>query len=189
MNFVIHKGSCDPVSAQIARQIERGIRQGEFLPGERLPSVRELRRQLGVAFNTVLRAYADLAKTGFAYSVPSTGTFVAHHAPPPPVQGNDDEEWRERRHWIRLADALIVQSERCGVEIDDALAEVSFRARHRASRIKLELAERNAKTRRAETAKAASLARQRRPGPRRTSPNAERAENAENTTEFRSPFG
>ncbi|MHC4252326.1 MAG: GntR family transcriptional regulator [Planctomycetota bacterium] len=82
MNFVIHKGTSDPVSAQIGRQIERAIRGGEFLPGERLPSVGKLKRELGVAYSTVLRAYADLMKAGFVYSVPSTGVFVAHHAPP-----------------------------------------------------------------------------------------------------------
>ena len=142
MNFVIHKGTSDHVSAQIARRIERAIREGEYLPGERLPSVRKLKRDLGVAYNTVLRAYAVLMKTGFAYSVPSTGTFVSHHAPPPPVLGNDDDDpagWRERRHWIRLAEALIVQTERCGVDITDALSEVALRAQHRRSRIEREL--------------------------------------------------
>ncbi|MHC4250357.1 MAG: GntR family transcriptional regulator [Planctomycetota bacterium] len=135
MDFVIHRGTADPVSAQMARQFARAIRAGEFLPGERLPSVRKLRARLSVAYNTVLRAYADLMKAGFAYSVPATGTFVAHHAPPPPVRGDAKAETRERKHFIRLAEGLIVQSERCGYDIDDALAEVRLMAKTRRKRI------------------------------------------------------
>jgi len=138
MDFVLQRGTADPVSAQIARRFERAIREGDLLPGERLPSVRILRRRLGVAFNTVLRAYTDLARAGLAYSIPAKGVYVAHDAPPPPVP--DDQDWdgkpgRERRNFIRLSEALIVQSERCGYEIDDALAEVRARAGIRRSRI------------------------------------------------------
>ena len=155
MNFAIRRGTSDPVSAQIARRIELAIRGGEFLPGERLPSVRTLRRELDVAYNTVLRAYADLARAGFVYSIPATGVFVAHHVPPPPVGGDDEQAGRERRHWLRLADALIVQSERCGVEIGDALSEVRLRASLRRRRIERELVERAAKRERREAAEAA----------------------------------
>jgi len=138
MDFVLKRGTADPVSAQIARRFEEAIRRGDLMPGERLPSVRVLRKRLGVAFNTVLRAYTDLARAGLAYSIPAKGVYVAHDAPPPPVreeEGWDGKPGRERRNFIRLSEALIVQSERCGYEIDDALAEVRARARIRRSRI------------------------------------------------------
>jgi DNA-binding transcriptional regulator YhcF (GntR family) len=154
MDFVIHKGTSDPVSAQIARQIEAAIRGAEFLPGERLPSVRALKGRLGVAYNTVLRAYADLMKPGFVYSIPATGVFVAHHAPPPPVPEDGPRMGRERKHWLRLAEALIVQSERCGLEIGDALSEVRLRASLRRRRIERELVERAAKRERRAAAEA-----------------------------------
>jgi len=137
MDFVIDRGAGRPVSAQIARQFEQAIRSGELLPGERLPSVRILKRRLGVAYNTILRAYADLMKAGLAYSVPATGVYVAHDAPPPPPEpeGWTGRPGRERRHFLRLAEALIVQSERCGYGIDDALAEVRAKANIRRRRI------------------------------------------------------
>ena len=125
MNFVIRKGVRESVSAQIARQIADAIGRGEYKPGDRLPSVRKLKRDLGVAFNTVLKAYADLAREGLAYSVPARGVYVSHEAPAPPPSDDPD---RERKHFLRLADAFIVQSERCGYGIKDALSEVRLRA-------------------------------------------------------------
>jgi GntR family transcriptional regulator len=139
MDFVIRKGVREPVSAQIARQIASHIRSGELSPGERLPSARKLRKRLGVAFNTVLRAYADLAREGLVYSVPSTGVFVSHEPRAPVPSGDPD---RERRHFVRLMDALIVQAERCGYAIDDALSEVRARARIRRKKAEAEELER-----------------------------------------------
>ncbi len=126
MNFVIRKGGAEFVSEQIARQIEDAVRSGKFKPGERLPSVRKLKRELGVAFNTVLRAYRILQRTGLAYSIPGEGVYVSPDAPPP----SDPEPLeKERVHYLALADAFIAQAERYGVDIDDALSEVKLRAR------------------------------------------------------------
>ena len=77
MNFVIRKGVREAVSAQIDRQVADAIGRGEYRPGDRLPSVRKLKRDLGVAYNTVLKAYADLARMGLAYSVPARGVYVS----------------------------------------------------------------------------------------------------------------
>ncbi len=139
MNFVIHKGVREAVSAQIARQIADAIGKGEYKPGDRLPSVRKLKRELGVAYNTVLKAYADLAREGIAYSVPARGVYVSHDAPAPPPS---DDPARERRHFLRLADSFIVQSERCGYGINDALSELRLRASIRRRKVEAKELER-----------------------------------------------
>lgn len=69
----------DPAPAYV--QIERCIRllvaDGALRPGQRLPSVRGLAEQLGLAANTVARAYAALAGDGIVDSRAGAGSVVA----------------------------------------------------------------------------------------------------------------
>ena len=53
-----------PVYVQIERCIRLGVADGTFQPGDHLPSVRDLARQLGLSPNTVGRAYAELSREG-----------------------------------------------------------------------------------------------------------------------------
>src|ERR1700674_40092 len=53
-----------PVYVQIERRIRMGVADGTLHPGDHLPSVRELARQLGLSPNTVGRAYANLSREG-----------------------------------------------------------------------------------------------------------------------------
>ncbi len=139
MNFVVWKGVREPVSAQIARQLADAIRAGEFKPGEKLPSIRKLKKELGVAFNTVLRAYKDLADMGLSYSIRGRGVYVSDDAPAPiPPRPPADE----RKHFLHLADALIAQAERCGYGIVDALSEVRMRERMKRAKAEAEEGER-----------------------------------------------
>ncbi|MBC8064905.1 MAG: PLP-dependent aminotransferase family protein [Chlorobia bacterium] len=62
---------------QIAESMRSGILDGELRPGQRLPSVRELAKELGVHRLTVFKAYEELASSGLTQSKPGSGTFVA----------------------------------------------------------------------------------------------------------------
>src|SRR6202048_4432372 len=53
-----------PVYVQIERRIRVGVADGTLQPGDHLPSVRELARQLSLSPNTVGRAYANLSREG-----------------------------------------------------------------------------------------------------------------------------
>src|SRR5947209_12054972 len=53
-----------PVYIQIERRIRLGVADGTLQPGDHLPPVRDLARQLGLSPNTVGRAYADLSREG-----------------------------------------------------------------------------------------------------------------------------
>ena len=61
MEIRISKESSVPLRQQIAAQIEYQIATGKMKPGELLPSVRTLARQLSIHHNTVSQAYQDLA--------------------------------------------------------------------------------------------------------------------------------
>jgi len=77
----IQRGSGVPVSRQIAEQIRAACASGSLQPGDRLPSVRELARELAVNQNTVLRVYDKLAGEGFIEQRHGDGTFVAPQLP------------------------------------------------------------------------------------------------------------
>ena len=68
-------------SRPIYEQLRDGYRDllisGGILPGEKLPSVRELATQLAINPNTIQRAYKELETEGYIYSVPGKGAFAA----------------------------------------------------------------------------------------------------------------
>ncbi len=70
-----------PLFDQLRTQIIDGVRDATLKPGTRLPTVRELAAQLGLAVNTVARAYRELEATGILETRGRFGTFVAHTDP------------------------------------------------------------------------------------------------------------
>ena len=65
-----------PLCPQICEQICVGIARGEFAPGERLMSVREVAVNTGVNPNTVQRAFETLERDGVLTSVRGSGWFA-----------------------------------------------------------------------------------------------------------------
>lgn len=70
-----------PLFDQLRGQIIDGIRGGRLPPGTRLPTVRELAGRLGMAVNTVARAYRELESAGILETRGRFGTFVARTDP------------------------------------------------------------------------------------------------------------
>ena len=70
-----------PVPLQLHGQIEYGVTNGDFPPGSRLPSVRELAAVLGVSPVTVSAVYGRLRASGLIDSEPGRGTFVRRAEP------------------------------------------------------------------------------------------------------------
>ncbi len=68
-------------STSSGSQIIDGIRDGKLAPGTRLPTVRELAGQMGLAVNTVARAYRELETAGILETRGRFGTFVARADP------------------------------------------------------------------------------------------------------------
>lgn len=69
-----------PLYKQITTQIENGILAGTFLPGHRIPSVRELAAQYQVNPNTAKRAVRELKQEGLLVSPRGRGTLVTDDA-------------------------------------------------------------------------------------------------------------
>lgn len=65
---------------QIVTRITARVDSGELQPGDRLPTVRRLAEDLGVATNTVARAYRELESTGVIETRGRAGSFVTGNA-------------------------------------------------------------------------------------------------------------
>lgn len=87
MQPIIRKNSVLPAYQQLQERVTAAIRQGQMLPGERLPSEHEFSRQCGVHRNTVRSALEGLAEAGLVCSVPGRGWFVRQQAEPSRVAG------------------------------------------------------------------------------------------------------
>src|SRR5580692_5274539 len=61
---------------QVAEKIKIQIENGVFNPGQKVPSVRKVSRQLGVSVFTVVQAYWKLENQGFLQSLPKSGFYV-----------------------------------------------------------------------------------------------------------------
>ncbi len=77
MQILIDNHSGTPIYDQIFSQIKAQIISGALGQDELLPSIRGLARDLRVSFITTKRAYDELEKEGFLYTVPGKGCFVA----------------------------------------------------------------------------------------------------------------
>ena len=70
-----------PLFDQLRTQVIDGVREGVLPPGTRMPTVRDLAGQLGVAVNTVARAYRELESAAIIETRGRFGTFIARYDP------------------------------------------------------------------------------------------------------------
>ena len=77
MELVISNASNLPIYEQIVEGIKRHIAAGELRTGDMLPSIRALAKDLRISVITTKRAYEELERGGFIYTVAGKGCFVA----------------------------------------------------------------------------------------------------------------
>jgi GntR family transcriptional regulator len=77
MHIGIDLESGVPIYAQIVDRIKQMVVNGQLLPGQQLPTIRQLAADLRINFNTVGRAYLILDREGVISTQQGRGTFVA----------------------------------------------------------------------------------------------------------------
>lgn len=77
----VDPNSSQPPFDQLRSQIIDSVRDGRLAPGSRLPTVRDLAGQVGLAVNTVARAYRELETAGIVETRGRFGTFVSRVDP------------------------------------------------------------------------------------------------------------
>ena len=80
MELIIRNTTNQPIYDQIYSQIKAQIIAGKLSPGEALPSIRALAKDLRISVITTKRAYDELESEGFIYTLPGKGCFVAERS-------------------------------------------------------------------------------------------------------------
>ncbi len=119
MHILIDNKSGAPIYDQIYSQIKTQIISGALTENEMLPSIRGLAKDLRISFVTTKRAYDELEKEGFLYTIPGKGCFVA----------TKNVELLREENLKRIEEHLeqIVQlAASCNLSREDILAMVHF---------------------------------------------------------------
>nr|WP_204332334.1 GntR family transcriptional regulator [Geodermatophilus sabuli] len=115
MDIAVDVKAPTPPYEQIRAQVAAYVADGSLRAGDRLPTMRALAADLGVATGTVGRAYAELEAAGLVTSRRRTGTVVAD-GPARPTVSDDGVR--------RAAAALVEQARAAGLDGDTVLALV-----------------------------------------------------------------
>ncbi|MEH6457312.1 MAG: PLP-dependent aminotransferase family protein [Cocleimonas sp.] len=83
----------------IAEQIITDIQSQKLIPGQRLPSLRKVTKQLGVSMTTALNSYRSLEEMGWVVTQPKSGFFVST----PVSQGNIPKQPQFRSNSRRIS--------------------------------------------------------------------------------------
>ena len=109
--------SSQPIYVQIISQIKENIMKGIMLPGDQLPSIRQLSSIVLANPNTVSKAYQELERIGVIETIRGRGTFIKKDY----KAKVDDEKMTE----IRLAlKKLIIEMHYMGLTKEDLSQEV-----------------------------------------------------------------
>ena len=119
MNVLIDNKSTLPIYDQIFSQIKAQIISGELQENEALPSIRNLAKDLHISVVTTKRAYDELEKEGFLYTIAAKGCFVA----PKNVELLREETLKTMEQHI---DQLVRLAKSVGMSADEVLDMVKF---------------------------------------------------------------
>src|ERR1700758_5412359 len=90
INFHLDSRSGVPTYLQLVQQVRQAVRLGILLPGDQLPTVKEVSGALAINPNTVLKAYRELEYEGLAAARPGVGTFVTKTLPAAWIAGHQE---------------------------------------------------------------------------------------------------
>jgi GntR family transcriptional regulator len=101
IEFRLDRSSGVPAYRQLVDQVRQALQLGILRPGDQLPTVRDVVRQIAINPNTVHRAYRELEHQGLTEGRPGSGTFVKRSLDAAPEQRADLQRTLEA--WVRVA--------------------------------------------------------------------------------------
>ena len=115
--FQLDNLSSVPIYEQLIRKIKENIMKGYLNPGDHLPSVRKMARELNVTPNTVQKAYSMLEQERVIMTVRGKGAFVADKKP----EIDNRQKLEELKREIK---PLIMELLYSGVEKSDIISMI-----------------------------------------------------------------
>lgn len=114
MQFQCDTTSRVPIYRQLIEQVRSAVARGRIQPGDRLPSVRQLSRELVINPNTVARAYTELEREGTLVTQQGRGVFVA--------QPRSDLTKRARQNQLEASlEQLLVEAVHLGFSAEELI--------------------------------------------------------------------
>ena len=127
MMLVVDPRDPTPPFEQLRTQVIDLVHRRELLPGARLPTVRRLAGDLGIAPNTVARAYRELEQAGVIETRGRHGTYVAHRTESGALAAEAAKAYAARIHELGIppAEGLALVSAALG--LPDAASSASLK--------------------------------------------------------------
>ena len=119
MNILIDNKSGTPIYEQIYSQIKSQIISGVLKQDELLPSIRGLAKDLRISFITTKRAYEELEREGFIYTLPAKGCYVA----PKNIELLREENLKKIEEYI---DEIVKLAVSCNLSKQELIEMVNF---------------------------------------------------------------
>ncbi|MBQ6587716.1 MAG: GntR family transcriptional regulator [Butyrivibrio sp.] len=117
MNLIDYQDS-RPIYEQIVENFKLQMYKGILQADEQMPSVRSLAMELSTNPNTVQKAYAELERQGFIYTVKGRGNFV---------KGNASMMDNKKNELIEAITKLFMEAEDIGIPIEELITEIKKR--------------------------------------------------------------
>jgi len=117
MFIVISPLNPEPMYKQVTDQVKDAIAAGTLKLEDKLPSIREMSKELKISMITTKRAYADLESEGYLFTRPGLGSFVA---------GIGKEKLREEKltEITREVRRILATGEKVNISADDVISIV-----------------------------------------------------------------
>ena len=119
MNILIDNKSGTPIYDQIYSQIKSQIISGALKQDELLPAIRGLAKDLRISFITTKRAYEELEREGFIYTLPAKGCYVA----PKNIELLREENLKKIEEYI---DEIVKLAVSCNLSKQEIIEMVNF---------------------------------------------------------------
>lgn len=111
----------EPAYRHIAEQFRTRLATGDLRPGDRLPAIRALAKELHLDAGTVARAYAELRREGLIVNRRGAGSFIA------PTAGEGAFAAERRRRLDSIAERAVVEALGLGFAVEDIETAITLR--------------------------------------------------------------